>query len=99
MNRHRKRINKNRAESVRRKKLNNPLFKLKESIKNTIRGSFTRGSKRFKKAQRTESILGCSIEFFINYILSKCPDGITVKDFGIRGYHIDHIMPISIATT
>lgn len=89
-------IAKRRSIQEKEKKLN-PVYKLSTTIRSLIRDSFIRNGLR--KSGKTENILGCSIEFFIEYILSKCPEGITISDFGKFGYHIDHRIPISIAKT
>ena len=33
------------------------------------------------------------------YILSKCTEGVRLEDFGLYGYHIDHIIPLASATS
>jgi hypothetical protein len=81
------------------KKLNDPIYKFSENLRSLINMSFKRTSIKYKKSSRTEEILGCSIEFFINYMLSKGPSDISVEDFHQHGYHIDHIIPISAAKT
>lgn len=94
--------NKEKIKEIRRKRATkrrkeDPIFKFKEITKNLISSSFTRRGK--SKRIKTESILGCTIEYFQEYILSKCPEGVGLKDFGVFGYHLDHIIPISLAKT
>jgi len=84
---------------IRRRLEKDSFFKFSNVLRSLITKSFKRGVKSFVKKSKTVDILGCSIEFFINYILAKCPEGITLKDFSRFGYHIDHIVPISIAKT
>lgn len=79
--------------------LNDPFFKFCEVTRSLIKKSFSRNGKSFKKQTKSVEILGCSLEFFREYILSKCPKGVELKDFKMKGYHIDHIIPISSATT
>lgn len=95
----REKINSCRREYARKRKIEDNLFKFKENTKHNIRRSFSRGFKNFTKRLHTEEILGCSLDFFKEYILSLCPEGITLKDFGKYGYHLDHIIPISSAET
>ena len=97
---------KNKEEHLKRKReaYNNriqedPLFTMHEKIRGLIKGSFKRGKAEWKKNSKTQIILGCSIEEFIKMILDKCPEGVGIKDFGQFGYHLDHIIPISIATS
>lgn len=92
-------VNKLRRERSRKRKLEDPVFKFKEITKSLIQKSFIRGRRNFQKRKKTEEILGCTLIEFNNYILSLCPEGIGLKDFGRYGYHIDHIIPISSAKT
>ena len=74
-----------------------PLFKFSHSIRNLINGSFKR--KNCKKPLKTEQILGCSIEEFKNYIMSKCPKEVTLENFNRYEYHLDHIIPLVCASS
>lgn len=48
-----------------------------------------------KKDNYTEYLLGCSMEYFFNYISSKFVDGMNWDNYGKFGWHIDHIRPCS----
>jgi hypothetical protein len=74
-----------------------PVYKFSGDIRSLIGGSFRR--KGSKKPIKTEKILGCSIEEFKNYIISKCPEGVTLENFSRYGYHIDHIIPLASANS
>lgn len=78
---------------------NDPLYKMNLNARRLISSSFKRGAIKFKKSSKTETILGCTLEHFVQYILDKVPENITVNDFGKYGYHMDHIIPISTAKT
>lgn len=72
------------------------VFKYSHNIRNLIRGSFKRGCKGvYKKGLKTESVLGCSIDFFIEYISDKFKKGMTLQNHG--KWHLDHIIPVSSA--
>lgn len=73
------------------------LFNFTCNVRSLIRMSFKRGNNHFKKKSRTEDILGCSIEEFKKYIESKFTEGMSFKNYG--KWHLDHIKPISLATT
>lgn len=87
-----------RNKQVAERKRKDSLFKFSSNIRTFIHSSFIRNNKKFKKTLTCDSILGCSLNEFKTYILNKCPEGTTLKNFGRCGYHIDHIIPISTAT-
>lgn len=86
-----------RRKRSKERKTSNPIFKMSENIRSLIIISFKK--KDFIKKSKTEQILGCSLKEFSEYILSLCPEGVTLKDFGRYGYQIDHVIPISSAKT
>lgn len=69
------------------------LFYFKERSGCLIRGSFKR--KNLKKSRSTEFILGCSIEFFKEYIEKQFTKGMTWDNQS--EWHIDHIIPLALA--
>ena len=74
-------------------------FKFKHVTRSLIKKSFYRADVGCTKKSKSEDILGCTLDFFRDYILSKCPKSVSLKDFHTKGYHIDHIIPISSAKT
>ncbi len=79
------------------RRVNDPLFKFLENTRNLINGSFKR--RECIKPRKTEELLGCSIDEFRTYIISKCPEGVTVENFSRFEYHIDHIVPLASASS
>lgn len=79
------------------RRINDPLFKFLENTRSLINGSFKR--RKCTKLVKAEEILGCSMDEFKSYIISKCPEGVTIENFGRFGYHIDHIIPLASATS
>jgi hypothetical protein len=88
----REKINKRNLE-YREKNLKNPLFKIKENIRNLIRTSIK--SNGYNKSSKTSEILGCTIENFKNYIESQFQEGMTWNNY--PEWHLDHKIPISWA--
>ena len=83
--------------------INDPLFRCKKSIMNLIRTSFKR--KGLKKSNKTNQILGCTYEEFKVYLESKFEPWMNWDNYGLYngtpnyGWDIDHIIPVSSATT
>lgn len=95
--------NENRAEIVKRhtayaiKRLaNDPIFKLKEQTRTLIRNSFKRTG--YKKGTKTEQILGCDFDTFVDYLLGTWRANYGTEWNG-EPYHIDHITPLATAKT
>lgn len=79
-----------------RKKLESDfLFKMKKRLRGHTWRAFKFMSA--KKSKRTEELLGCNIEQFREYIISKFLPGMTEENYG--EWHIDHIKPLSSAST
>jgi hypothetical protein len=69
------------------------IFKFKCNVRSLIRGSFKRTN--HKKATKTESILGCSLDFFKTYISNQFAKGMTLDNHGL--WELDHIIPLASA--
>lgn len=94
---HKKEINSYKVTWQKKREDNDPVFKLKRRLNNLIWQSFKRRNKYFYKSISSEHILGCSTDFFIQYISNKFTEGMTLDNHG--EWHIDHITPVSIAKT
>lgn len=83
------------------------LYKFKCNIRSLIHGSLK--NKHFKKNTKTEQILGCSLEFFKQYIENQFNEWQNWNNWGIfkknevailnKYWSIDHIIPLSSAKT
>lgn len=73
------------------------LFRFSCNVRSLISNSFNRGIRGLKKNNKTEEILGCSIQYFIEFIRTKLTDGMSIDNYG--KWHLDHIIPISSAKT
>lgn len=74
---------------------NNTLFKSKEKIRILIANSIKKMG--YSKNSRTHEILGCSFEYFKEYIESLFTDGMSWENHG--EWHLDHKIPISWSQT
>lgn len=77
------------------RKKNDALYKLKCNVRGMIYISFYK--KNYIKKENTEKILGCSIEYFINYLLNTYKNNYGVEWDGKEKVHIDHIVPLAQA--
>jgi hypothetical protein len=88
-------------KKIRDRKLSDPLFKLKCDTRRSIQMSFK--YKNNKKCGKTSEILGCSFEYFKQYLESKFESWMTWQNKGLYngqfnyGWDVDHIIPISSA--
>ncbi len=73
----------------------NPILKLKDSIRKLV--YITIKNQGYSKKSHTYEVLGCSYEDFKIYIESKFLEEMNWKNYG--EWHLDHITPISWATT
>lgn len=48
------------------------------------------------KSRRAVELLGCSVESFKLYLESKFEPGMSWQNYGVHGWHIDHIVPVSL---
>lgn len=88
-------INEYRRNYQKERLKNDPLFKLKSSIRNRINLSFKRGG--FTKKSKTGEILGCSFEEFRLYLEPLFTENMNWENQG--EWHLDHIIPVSLAET
>lgn len=87
--------NREKIRAIKRDRwLNDPQFKLRESIRNRIRNAMRRYAKG-SKPRSTILAVGCTMTDLQAYIESKFQPGMTWQNWGINGWHIDHIRPLS----
>jgi hypothetical protein len=89
------------AEYKIKRKLIDPLYKLKENIKTRIGDSIRRNG--FTKKSKTLIILGCSFEYFKQHLEAQFEPWMSWDNYGLYngktnyGWDIDHIIPLSSA--
>lgn len=77
---------------------NDLLYKLKINLRNRIK-HFLRSKNFNPKLNLTYNIIGCSPEEFKQFIESKFVDGMSWENYSHKGWHIDHVIPLSSANT
>ncbi len=91
------RILKRKLEKRKERRNNDIIYKLKEQARDAIRKSF-RGVLKGKRG-RTTKILGCDLDFFVNYLLETYKNNYGVEYDNKEKVHIDHIIPLATAKT
>jgi len=74
---------------------NDPIYALKKKLRDRIRNAVIKH--KLIKNKHTIDILGCSIENIKVYIESKFKPGMSWDNYGYKGWHIDHIIPLASA--
>ena len=89
-----------------RKKYNNwereklksdPIYKLTNIVRARLRDFLK--STNMRKTNKTFKMVGCTPEFLKKYIEKKFKPGMTWKNHSLKGWHIDHVKPLSKAKT
>jgi hypothetical protein len=91
--RHRKRRCEEASIYQKKRKKQDFLFKLRLNTRSLISVSFKRNG--FKKSSKLFNILGCSFEEFKDHLESQFQPGMSWDNRNL--WHIDHIMPVSMA--
>jgi hypothetical protein len=73
-----------------------PFFKMKHTVRTRI-GSMIRKIKTQKQA-KTEAVIGCSWIKLKSHLESQFTEKMTWENHGLKGWHIDHIIPLACAT-
>lgn len=74
-----------------------PMFRLADSLRARTRAALK--AKRFNKISKLELYLGCSCSELKDYLESKFQPKMTWDNHGLKGWHIDHIIPLSSANS
>lgn len=86
----RDKINATRAVYQKKKLSSDTQYRLSLMLRLSLNKSIKRNS---KKSSATE-LLGCSVADFKQYIESKFQEGMSWGNWGVNGWHLDHIRPI-----
>jgi hypothetical protein len=70
-----------------------PIFRLLQSLRTRTRNAIL--SNDNKKYRKTLELIGCDLDFIKKYIESQFKEGMSWDNHGLKGWHIDHIIPCS----
>lgn len=86
-----------RNKQERDRKINNPLYKLSHNVRNRINQYLKTNS--ILKTKRTFNIIGCSPDDLKKHLENQFIDDMCWGNYGLYGWHIDHIIPLKSAKT
>ena len=75
----------------RKRKMLDPIYSLKHNLRTRIQIAIREGYG--EKAYKTIELLGCSWEEVREHIESQFTEGMSWNNYGLHGWHIDHILP------
>jgi hypothetical protein len=80
-------------ESIRKRKIIDPGFKVQCNLRRRLRDLM----KSTKKggAHHASSLIGCSTKQLAKHLESQFSKGMSWENYGIEGWHVDHILPCS----
>ena len=84
-----KRVNKNKREYNKKRRVIDISFRILANTRSRIINALKTNS----KSSKTIDLLGCNIVFLKQYLESKFKDGMSWENYGLKGWHIDHIKP------
>jgi hypothetical protein len=85
----------NRSVRKKNRKKEDVLFRLKIKLKTDIYKSL----KKNKRSKKIEEIIGLNLLEYKKYIENQFEEWMTWDNWGLRTWHIDHIIPLSSAKT
>jgi len=80
-------------KEIRRKRYKKDKEIPERKIRMILRSRFKAAVKKDCKNSSVIKLLGCSIDEFKIYLESKFQEGMTWENHGLKGWHIDHIIP------
>jgi len=67
-----------------------PVFRFSQTLRGRINKTLVRGH----ATPRTVELLGCSFDMLKAHLESRFTDGMSWSNYGYRGWHIDHVIPL-----
>jgi|LakMenE18May11ns_1017448.scaffolds.fasta_scaffold9771404_2 hypothetical protein len=89
-----KEYKKRRMDGQKSKLKNDPMYKIYRSTQSRFHTALRRS--KIKKSIRTLDIIGCTIDELKIHLESNFKEGMTWENYGLKGWHIDHIKPCKL---
>jgi hypothetical protein len=90
----RTKINAKQSIYEKQRRASDPLFRLTKNTRKMVSRYMLNG-----KCMRTQQIIGCTYEELKLHIEQQFTEGMTWDNYGINGWHVDHIKPLAMAST
>jgi hypothetical protein len=90
----RPKVNARQSKYNKQRRAVDPLYRLTRNTRNMVLRYMANG-----KCMRTQEIIGCTYEELKLHIEQQFTEGMTWENYGINGWHIDHIKPLAMAST
>ena len=84
-----------KSSYVRKRRENDPMFKLKLLIRNRIKNILR--AKKITTKHKSLDLIGCTPKFLKSHIEKQFREGMTWDNHKKNGWHIDHIIPLDMA--
>lgn len=75
---------------------NDPAFRVRCNIRSLLRGLFAQNGKGITKEATTRELVGCTWKELKIHIENQFIEEMTWKNYGLFGWHVDHIKPLSL---
>ena len=82
---------------MKERRKSDPIFKLASNVRGRL-GAFLK-MKNIRKTNKTFAMVGCTPEFLKEHLEKQFKIGMTWKNYGKYGWHIDHKDPLDLAMT
>ena len=90
----RPKINARKSVYEKQRRVADPLYRLTRNTRKMVSRYMLNG-----KCMRTQEIIGCTYDELKLHIEQQFTEGMTWENYGINGWHVDHIKPLAMAST
>lgn len=82
------------VEYRKQRKAVDPAFRVVTNLRNRVY-SAVRAARAGRKTVSGAELLGCTPQFFVEYLEAQFLPGMTWDNYGLHGWHADHIKPVN----
>ena len=90
-NKNKKSVKQHRAQYMRKKRSNDVNFRISCNLRARVKSKINKN----QKVNSTIDLLGCSVEELRIHLEAQFVEGMNCENYGLYGWHIDHIRPCS----